>query len=87
MEWTIRLFSEGRFEHCIADCRTMLLYENLPFLYRIYCRALITGEPRRTDSALQPATTTITVVLMVLPCLPITFTTKILPSTPPPITM
>jgi hypothetical protein len=44
MEWTIRLFNEGRFDHCILDCRTMLLYEDLPFLYRIYCRTLLAAS-------------------------------------------
>jgi hypothetical protein len=41
MEWTMRLFNEGSFDDCIADCRTMLLYEDPPSLYRIYCHTFL----------------------------------------------
>jgi hypothetical protein len=41
MDWTIRLFNEGSFDLCNADCRTMLLYKDLPSLYRIYCHTFL----------------------------------------------
>jgi hypothetical protein len=41
MERTIKLFNEGSFDDCIADCRTMLLYEDPPSLYRIYCHTFL----------------------------------------------
>jgi hypothetical protein len=51
MEWTIKLFKESIFEQCIADCRTMLLYERLPREYRIYCRTLIDASLDDWDEA------------------------------------
>jgi hypothetical protein len=51
MEWTFKLFKEGMFEHCITDCRTMLLYERLPPEYRIYCRTLIAACVKDWDEA------------------------------------
>jgi hypothetical protein len=41
MERTIKLFNEGSFDDCIADCRTMLLYKDLPPFYRIYCHTFL----------------------------------------------
>jgi hypothetical protein len=51
MEWTIKLFKEGLFQRCIADCRTMLLYRRLPHEYEIYCHALIAASLRDQDEA------------------------------------
>jgi hypothetical protein len=51
IEWPVRLFNEGQYALCIADCRTLLLYSTMPLWWRIRCQLLLAASLEDWDEA------------------------------------